>query len=216
MLRNTRNIKNNSGSVLIVSLLVFSIITAVSVVCISWIYTNSRIFDLEYKDNILKENSVSGSELVKSNVLRHIRKAIDTTSDENGFNEYFLGNNMNTFINDIKNLSSGDLKNVSIKITNNRLLEENGYLLFEVSSTAKDENYYKILRVNVAIKNPYKVSDEEVSSENMAEMNFDRYTNLENINKNSDEVIKNKESENLKMNDLNECDYLRFYNYRGL
>ncbi len=123
---------------------------------------------------------------------------------------------MNTFINDIKNLSSGDLKNVSIKITNNRLLEENGYLLFEVSSTAKDENYYKILRVNVAIKNPYKVSDEEVSSENMAEMNFDRYTNLENINKNSDEVIKNKESENLKMNDLNECDYLRFYNYRGL
>jgi|GEM_PF-6756735 len=213
MLRNTRNIKNNSGSGLIVPLLVFSIITAV---CISWIYTNRRIFDLEYKDNILKENSVSGSELVKSNVLRHIRKAIDTTSDENGFNEYFLGNNMNTFINDIKNLSSGDLKNVSIKITNNRLLEENGYLLFEVSSTAKDENYYKILRVNVAIKNPYKVSDEEVSSENMAEMNFDRYTNLENINKNSDEVIKNKESENLKMNDLNECDYLRFYNYRGL
>jgi hypothetical protein len=206
MLRNNRNSK---GSVLIVSILVFSIISTISIVSISWIFTNSKIFSLEYKDNLLKEGSLSGSEIAKSNILRNIRKAIDTTSNESGFNEYFLGNNMESFIDDIKNISSSGLDNVTVKVRDNRVTEENGYLAFGIVSTSKDGNYYKTVNVDVAIKNPYRLEDDTINLEpdNSEVSQTENYVKQEN---------NSRENDTKENNDFDECDFLRFYNYRGL
>lgn len=211
MLRNNRNSK---GSVLIVSLLVFSIISTISIVSISWIFTNSKIFSLEYKDNLLKEGSLSGSEIAKSNILRNIRKAIDTTSNESGFNEYFLGNNMESFINDIKNISSSGLENVTVKVRDNRVTEENGYLVFGIVSTSKDGNYYKTVNVDVAIKNPYRLEDDTINLEpdNSEVSQTENYVKQEN----NTEENNSRENDTKENNDFDECDFLRFYNYRGL
>ena len=211
MLRNNRNSK---GSVLIVSLLIFSIISTISIVSISWIFTNSKIFSLEYKDNLLKEDSLSGSEIAKSNILRNIRKAIDTTSNESGFNEYFLGNNMESFINDIKNISSSGLENVTVKVRDNRVTEENGYLAFGIVSTSKDGNYYKTVNVDVAIKNPYRLEDDTINLEpdNSEVSQTENYVKQEN----NTEENNSRENDTKENNDFDECDFLRFYNYRGL
>lgn len=158
MSRNTRNselslkyLKGSKGSVLIVSLVVFSIISTVCISCIAYIFTNSNISNLEYKENKLKEDALSGIELSKSNLITQAILAEKSSKDRIDFKEYFLGNNKESFLNRIRNIEKSSLNSVAITVLNNKVYEEDGLILMQLSSVSRLDNYRKTIYMSVAI-----------------------------------------------------------------
>lgn len=91
---------NNKGSVLIFTLIVFSIVSTITMMCIGLNYSNSRISNLNYKSIVMRESLLSSIELVHSNILKEVSIAIENSENQEQFKNYFLGN---TFVNNIKN-----------------------------------------------------------------------------------------------------------------
>ena len=92
---------SNKGSVLIFILIVFSIVSTITMMCIGLNYSNSRISNLNYKNIVMKESLLSSIELVHSNILKEVSIALENSETEEEFKNYFLGN---IFVNNIKNL----------------------------------------------------------------------------------------------------------------
>lgn len=144
-------LKDNKGTILIFTLMIFSIISIITMMCIGLNYSNNTLFKLEYKRIILKENSESGLEITSSNILKEVENAALTTNSEEEFKDYFLGNN---FINKIKDISHSQLKNVSINIPNQPVYE-NGVVKFKITSTSTENKYAIQMQASINIKNPY-------------------------------------------------------------
>ena len=81
---------NNKGSVLIFTLIIFSIISTITMMCIGLNYSNKMIYSLEIKETKLIENSLSGIEICSSNIKNEVNKIIFEENDYMGFNEYLL------------------------------------------------------------------------------------------------------------------------------
>ena len=92
---------SNKGSVLIFILIVFSIVSTITMMCIGLNYSNSRINNLNYQNIVMKESLLSSIELVHSNILKEVSIALENSETEEEFKNYFLGN---IFVNNIKNL----------------------------------------------------------------------------------------------------------------
>ena len=92
---------SNKGSVLIFILIVFSIVSTITMMCIGLNYSNSRISNLNYQNIVMKESLLSSIELVHSNILKEVSIALENSETEEEFKNYFLGN---IFVNNIKNL----------------------------------------------------------------------------------------------------------------
>lgn len=144
-------LSNNKGSILITTILIFSIISTICIMCIGLSFSNEKIFNLEYKNIILTEESLSGIDIVNSNILKEVNYAIKSSSNKDEFNSYFT--NLN-FINNIKDISMTNLENVTISISNKIIIDDN-ILKFDIVSTAKDKNYLKKNQASVKIINPF-------------------------------------------------------------
>ena len=142
---------NDKGSILITTILIFSIISTVCMMCIGLNFSNENIFNLEYKNITLKEESLSGIEIVHSNILREVDNAIKNSINEDEFNNHLMDLN---FIRNIKDISMSNLENVAISVSN-RIIIDNNVLKFDIISTSKDRNYIKKNKASVKIINPF-------------------------------------------------------------
>lgn len=142
---------NDKGSILITTILIFSIISTVCMMCIGLNFSNENIFNLEYKNITLKEQSLSGIEIVHSNILREVDNAIKDSINEDEFKNHLMDLN---FISNIKDISMSNLENVAISVSN-RIIIDNNVLKFDIISTSKDKNYIKKNQASVKIINPF-------------------------------------------------------------
>lgn len=149
---------NDKGSILITTILIFSIISTICMMCIGLNFSNENIFNLEYKNITLKEESLSGIEIVHSNILKEVDIAIKSTINEEEFNSYFMDLK---FTSSIKDISMSNLENVTISVPN-KIVIDNNILKFNIISTAKDKNYIKKNQVSVKIINPFIYSNNEI------------------------------------------------------
>lgn len=144
---------NNKGSILVTTLIIFSIILTMAMTCIGLHYTNSNIFNLEYKETDMTEIGYGAIEIVNSNILESVQYILKNTSNKEEFNNYFLGNN---FLIDIKDITKSELKGVSINVPSNIKIDKtNGTLEFKVISNVVDNKYSKKFQASVKINNPF-------------------------------------------------------------
>lgn len=188
---------NNKGSILVFTLIIFSIISMITMMCIGLNYSNKTIYNLEYKETKLVEDALSGIEISSSNIVKEVKQIVTNTNNENEFINYFLGNN---FINNIKDMSGIELKGVYIDISSKPTIDENGYCKFKVISTSTEGQYTKKIQVSVVIKNPFSNQEEQnqeeqnqqdehennINNEIYEMENIELETNIERIRENID------------------------------
>lgn len=169
---------NNKGSVLITTLMIFSIITMVCMMCIGLNYSNKSIFNLEYKSTQLKELSLGAVEIVHSNILKEVKHALEISNNEDEFLKYFLENN---FIYNIKDISKSDLENVLVSTSKKILYNKNGFVYFDVICNSSENSYSKKIKASVKILNPYIEAKESIEEDLHTEVNKEenKYKNID-------------------------------------
>ncbi|WP_286316040.1 hypothetical protein [Romboutsia ilealis] len=235
---------NNKGSVLIFVLIVFSIVSTITMMCIGLNYSNSRINNLNYKNIIMKESLLSSIDLVHSNILKEVSIALENSETEEEFKNYFLGN---IFINNIKNISNSQIQNTTIKVPSKITSGSSGLITFQIEATFKQENYIKKYKASVKIDtnlNFYNLRDEikndaetlntNYSIEFTENTNYKKENNLEyenqtneisdtdNENINSNYTDKNIEDDkveiedNIKIKDIDPSSIVTVYDYKEI
>lgn len=174
---------NNRGSILVTTLIVFSIIVTISMTCIGLHYSNSNIFNLEYKEANIKEAGYGTIDIVHSNILKEIEFILQNTSNKDEFNNYFLGNN---FLSNIKDISKSELNGTLVSIPKKIEVDNiNGFLKFDIVSTVKDDVYIKKFQASVKIKNPFFTQIVSEENEGVEEDDKEeKSTNLDILDKN--------------------------------
>lgn len=176
---------NNKGSVLIFTLIVFSIVSTITMMCIGLNYSNSRISNLNYKNIVMKESLLSSIELVHSNILKEVKISLENSENEEVFKNYFLGN---TFVNNIKNISNSQIQNTTITIPGKINCNSEGLVTFQIQATFKEDNYTKKYGASVEINTDLGISntsDEiEANDESLNLENLTNFTEEYNTNTN--------------------------------
>lgn len=167
---------NNKGSILIITLIIFTIISVICTMCINLIYMNNNIFELDYENIKLREQSLSGIEIVYSNILNNVKKAVESSKNEDDFKNYFLGNNYCEFIEKIGDIPKGSLDNVEIEILNPEVFEGEEIFKFKIMSKVKEDLYMKNIEVNVKIKNPWYEINKEADNQILENTNLIKST----------------------------------------
>jgi len=200
---------NNKGSILVTTLIVFSIIVTISMTCIALHYSNSSIFNLEYKEANIKEAGYSTIDIVHSNILKEVEFVLQNTSNKDEFNNYFLGNN---FLSNIKDISKSELNGALVSIPTKIEVDNiNGFLKFDIVSTVKDDVYIKKFQASVKIKNPFFTQVASEENEGIEENDKEeKSTNLDILDKNLLYECK-KESREFNINET-----VIVYNYKEI
>lgn len=167
---------NNKGSVLIFTLIVFSIVSTITMMCIGLNYSNSRISNLNYKSIVMRESLLSSIELVHSNILKEVSIAIENSENQEQFKNYFLGN---TFVNNIKNISNSQIQNTTITIPGKINCNSEGLVTFQIQATFKEDNYTKKYGASVEINTNLEFSNTSDETEKKDEnLNLDNSINF--------------------------------------
>lgn len=193
---------NNKGSVLIFTLIVFSIVSTITMMCIGLNYSNSRISNLNYKSIVMRESLLSSIELVHSNILKEVSIAIENSENQEQFKNYFLGN---TFVNNIKNISNSQIQNVTVKIPGKITYNSSGLITFQIETTFKEDNYTKKYGASIDIDTNLNFNDASNELKNESEtLNKNYSNNFTNIYKRNYEekytALKNDEIHSLDNN----------------
>lgn len=181
-------LRNNKGSILVATIVFFSIIITVCVSCISIIYSNNNYTKLQYKHIKMKELALSGIEITRSNILSQVKYAIENFDEEEDFESYFLGNTREI----IGDISKSGLDNIRVNLKGKASRDIDGNVTFKVESICKEDNYTNRVIASVKILNPwnkYFDNDEDVNESQIIEgfiYNTDSINNNENLNKNID------------------------------
>ena len=196
--------KRSKGSILIMSIITFSIISLICITCSSLILSNNRIYELEYKTEKLKEINRGVIELIYSNILKEVKYAVENTTTENEFYNYLTKNNSGIFINKVKKLENTAFVSSTINMAYNDKLSTKEYIHYKISTQSKLGIYDKYASVSVKIKNPFFGKIEETTNELdiKEEVNKDLDIDVDFENINSGQVTKIKEG-----------DLITFYNY---
>lgn len=200
---------SNKGSVLIFILIVFSIVSTITMMCIGLNYSNSRISNLNYQNIVIRENLLSSIELVHSNILKEVSVAFENSETEEEFKNYFLGN---IFINSIKNISNSQIQNITIKIPSKISYDSSGLITFQIEATFKQASYTKKYGASVNIDTNLKFYNLGYEIENEAEsLDINHPINLidvhdKNINyeKEKNLELENKANEILDINNISD------------
>lgn len=195
-------LRKNKGSILIMSLITFSIISLFCVTCSGLILSNNRISDLEYKSEKLKEENLGAIELIRSNIEEELNYIIKNTTKEDEFYNYLTKNNSSDFINKAKYIQSTTLKNTSIEMGFDQEYSSKEFLHYKILCKSKVDNYQRDILIHLKIENPWfgiKEATEEADDEQI-----DDETLEENI-------IENSNEEQIK--GINVSDLISFYNY---
>lgn len=191
-------LQNNKGSIMIVTLIIFSIISTICITCISLTYSNINIASLELKNLQLKENALGAVEIVYGNIKNEIDNAIDSCSNSQEYISYIKRDNYKSFILNCKDISKSDLDNTTVELTNKTPFGEVKNFEFEMKVFAKENNYKKQVKVNIRIKNPWN----EIST-------LQEDESIEDID--TEEVITKINIENNEFNNINEIDIDEIY-----
>ena len=196
---------NNKGSVLIFVLIVFSVVSTITMMCIGLNYSNNRISNLNYQNIIMKESLLSSIELVHSNILKEVSIALENSETEEEFKNYFLGN---IFINNIKNISNSQIQNTTIKVPSKITSSSSGLITFQIEATFKQESYIKKYKASVKIDtnlNFYNLRDEIKNEAETLNINYStNFADTYDINTNYKKE-NNLESEN-QTNEISDTD----------
>lgn len=171
---------NNKGSVLIFVLIVFSIVSTITMMCIGLNYSNSKISNFNYERIIMREYLLSSIELVHSNILKEVSECLENSDTNEEFTNYFLGN---TFLNNIKNISNSGIKYTSVRIPSKINIDSSGIINFQIESTIKNKNYTKKYIANVKIDtnlSNYISNGNECYNNDIQYINTEAEVNLEN------------------------------------
>lgn len=139
---------NNKGSILIYILIVFSIVSTITMMCIGLNYSNSKISNLNYQNLVIKESLLSSIEIVHSNILKEVAMNIENSDTEEEFKKYFQEDE---FLNNIKSISNSPINNVTIKVPTKITCDSNGLITFKIESTFRNDNYLKKYSASVKI-----------------------------------------------------------------
>lgn len=206
---------SNKGSVLIFILIIFSIVSTITMMCIGLNYSNSRISNLNYKNIVMKESLLSSIELVHSNILKEVSIALENSETEEEFKNYFLGN---IFPNNIKNISNSQIQNITIKIPGKIIYNSSGLITFQIESAFKQDNYTKKYGASVEINTNLNFSNTsneiEIESETLdindsndfkdkydINTNYEKEYNLKSENQTNE--ILDADNKNINNNDKN-------------
>ena len=209
---------NNKGSVLIFTLIVFSIVSTITMMCIGLNYSNSRISNLNYQNIVMKESLLSSIEIVHSNILKEVSIAIENSETEEEFKNYFLGN---TFLNNIKNISNSQIQNTTIKIPGKIIYDSRGLITFQIEAVFKQNNYIKKYGASVEIDTNLNFSNTNYEIENEAETLGTNYSKIfkdkqdKNINQEKENYIQLKNKTDNKDN-INPSNIVKVYNYKEI
>lgn len=197
---------NNKGSILVTSLIFFTIIINVCLSCIEIISSNNKYFKSQYEHTKMKELAISGIEVTKSNILQEAKYAIENFDEESAFNEYFLGNTRDI----IGEVSGAGLENVRVNISKRATLDSEGDINFVIESLCKENNYSKRVKADVKILNPWTKDMVESQKEAIDEETEKKdVSNIEEKN----ELKENIETTENSIGNVNETELVVIYNY---
>ena len=145
-------LRKNKGSILIMSLITFSIISLFCVTCSGLILSNNRISDLEYKSEKLKEENLGAIELIRSNIEEELNYIIKNTTKEDEFYNYLTKNNSSDFINKAKYIQSTTLKNTSIEMGFDQEYSSKEFLHYKILCKSKVDNYQRDVLIHLKIE----------------------------------------------------------------
>ncbi|WP_148556284.1 hypothetical protein [Terrisporobacter glycolicus] len=193
--------KKSKGSILIMSVITFSIISLICITCSSLILSNNRISELEYKTEKLKEENLGVIELIYSNMLKEVKYTVENTEIEDEFYNYLTKNNSAIFINKVKKIENTGTTNRIIDMDFDNSLSTKEYIHYKISIKSKINNHDKYALISVKIKNPWLGKTEKKLEE--SDINEQEDSNIQtNIENTEEEVTK-----------INEGDLIKFYNY---
>ncbi|MBN9646477.1 hypothetical protein J0L31_05715 [Terrisporobacter glycolicus] len=193
--------KKSKGSILIMSVITFTIISLICITCSSLILSNNRISELEYKTEKLKEENLGVIELIYSNMLKEVKYTVENTEIEDEFYNYLTKNNSAIFINKVKKIENTGTTNRIIDMDFDNSLSTKEYIHYKISIKSKINNHDKYALISVKIKNPWLGKTEKKLEE--SDIKKQEESNIEtNIENTEDEVTK-----------INEGDLITFYNY---
>ncbi len=231
---------SNKGSVLIFILIVFSIVSTITMMCIGLNYSNSRISNLNYQNIVMKESLLSSIELVHSNILKEVSIALENSETEEEFKNYFLGNR---FVNNIKNISNSQIQNTTIKIPGKIIYNSSGLITFQIEAIFKQDNYTKKYGASIKIDTNLtfsNTSDEiEIESETLdinysnnftdkhyINTNYKKENNLEfenqtkeildNDNINNNDKVEIEDENNIKIKNIDPSSIVTVYDYKEI
>ena len=194
--------KKSKGSILIMSIIIFSIISLICITCSSLILSNNRISELEYKTEKLKEENLGVIELIYSNMLKEVKYAMENTKTEDEFYDYLTKNNSGIFINKVKKIENTRLTSRTVNMAYNNKLSTKEYIHYKISTKSKINNHDKYTLISVKIKNPWfgkiNESSEKLNMDEQEDLLME--ANFENIEDN-------------EITEINEGDLITFYNY---
>lgn len=144
-------LRNNKGSVLVFTLMLFSIIMTVCVSCLAMARSNNDYSKLQYEHIKYEELALSGIEITRSNLYTSVKYAIENFDEEDSFEKYFLGNTR--YI--IGNISNSGLYNVRVSLKGKVSTDAEGNITFRIESVCKDGKYIERIAANVKIINPW-------------------------------------------------------------
>lgn len=191
--------KKNKGSILIVSIITFSIISLICITCSSLILSNNRISELEYKTEKLREENLGVIEIIYSNMLKEILYIMEETDTEDEFYNYLTRSNSSIFINKVKKIENTGSTNRSINMEYDKSLSTKEYIHYKISTNSKIINHDKYALISVKIKNPWFNKKEELEELDIKKEDLSVEINDENTDNN--------------INEINEGDLITFYNY---
>ena len=190
--------KKNKGSILIMSIITFSMISLICITCSSLILSNSRIGVLEYKTEKLREANIGVIEIIYSNMLKEVQYAIENTNTVDEFYKYLTKNNSAIFINKVKKIDNLGSMNSTINMGYNNSFSTKQYIHYKISIKTKIDNYDKYALISAKIKNPWFSKVHNSSPE---------------LNKNLSMGIDCENIDNNEIVETNEDNLIIFYNY---
>ncbi|MGL5329223.1 MAG: hypothetical protein ACRDD7_08145 [Peptostreptococcaceae bacterium] len=162
-------LRKNEGSVLIITLMIFSIVSLICMTCVSLVYSNIKVSNLELKNLQLKESSLGAIDIVYSNMKKEVNYIIDESSNKEEFISCFRKDNFKSFIIKSKDISHSNLKNVEIEMVNKTNFGEIEKLKFAIKAISRDDAYKKEVKFNIEILNPWMSIESRLEEENDTE-----------------------------------------------
>lgn len=200
--------QKNKGSVLVTTLMFFSIIMTICISCLSITSSNNRYSKLQYEHIRNEELALSGIEITKSNVLTAVKYAIENFDEEIEFKNYFLGNTREI----IGSVYDSGLYNVRVSLKGKAISDSDGNITFKIESVCKDGNYAKRIAASVKIINPWIKYGKNIDDEIENEDDYIYYYNTE-----SNENIRNSIDTTKEQADkFDEGDLVVIYNYEEI
>lgn len=144
--------KKRNGSVVVTSLLCFSILSCIFIGCLEIINSNLEIVNTYEIALKLRHDVRSGINLGYSKILEEVNKAIiiakEYENQNEKYKEYFLGSNKIEFIKAIEDIN---IDEISLDIVNNKVYIEDNYIRLDIVSKQTEGELEKGARCSFKI-----------------------------------------------------------------